>query len=412
MKYIVKKSLVFLVFLILLSIGFQGSMALSSGANGVDSIRGQWEILVSEPESAENFSLIIFINDLVFRQESEDFVAGGCMETVSSGGITPVSLRAIPTGPNDFEVSILGTVQSIDESPFIIQLNGTIRAYGPSLPDDIAGSDVNSQSTHGWSWEGYHKNRRRKKCPPAQIPPLEFRVDVSAQPDFDGENIVYNPTWVDSDGTIVAAAMKVRAPDGSEFIVEPYTDIFSPQVDFISRFRFGKLLDKEPIPGVYTFSLLDAAGNEIPGTTSTDTFTECRLTGGPKNLSAAINGQDVILSWEGPSIVPGFDPLNGAGFYDIVTYLDGNGTKYAANLITDTSHYIPWTDFEEGSQGFPSGNDYGLSLSELPDGTYGVIVPAHAVPSLGDPGNGLECNARDINEVLYFTKQGSQITIP
>jgi len=79
MKYIVKKSLVFLVILILLSIGFQGSMALSSGANGVDSIRGQWEILVSGPESAENFPLIIFINDLVFRQESEDFGIKGTL---------------------------------------------------------------------------------------------------------------------------------------------------------------------------------------------------------------------------------------------------------------------------------------------------------------------------------------------
>ena len=54
-------------------------MALSSGANGVDSIRGLWEILVSEPESAENFSLIIFINDLVFRQESEDFGIKGTL---------------------------------------------------------------------------------------------------------------------------------------------------------------------------------------------------------------------------------------------------------------------------------------------------------------------------------------------
>jgi hypothetical protein len=205
--------------------------------------------------------------------------------------------------------------------------------------------------------------------------------------------------------------MKVRAPDGSEFIVEPYTDIFSPQIDFISRFRFGKLLDKDPIPGVYTFDLLDAAGNVIPGTTRTDTFTECRLTGGPKNLSAAIDGQDIKLSWVGPSIEPGFEPSNGIGFYDIVAYLEGNGTKYAANLITDTDHYIPWDDFEEGSQGFPSGNDYGLSLSELPNGTYGVIVPAHAVPAPGDLGNGLECNARDINEVLYFEKSDDVITI-
>jgi len=359
---------------------------------------------------SSEFPLSIFVNDLVFRPESNDFVAAGCMETMVSGGIAPLSLRATPIGPNDFEVTILSTVEPTDNQPFVIRLIGTIRAYGSGLPDDTAGGNVFSQLSQTGSWEGYHKNRQRKNCPPAQIPPLQFRVDVSAQPTFAGANIVSNPTWLDSDGTVVAAAMKVRAPDGEVIIVEPYTDIFSPQIDFISRFRFAKLVNKAPIFGVYTFDLLDATGNVIPGTTRTDTFTQCRLNGGPKSLSAVFENNDIRLSWVGPSTVPGFDPINNVGFYDIVSSM--NGTKYASNLITHNYHYIPWANFEEGSHGSPSGYDYGLSLSELPDGTYVVFVMAHAVPAPTDQGNGLECNAYDTNELFYFTKNNGLITFP
>lgn len=159
MKSVLKRIMAFSSVFIFLFITGQVPNAFSSGENGVDSIRGQWNILVSGVESLQNSPLSIFVNDLVFRPESNDFVAAGCMETMVSGGIAPLSLRATPIGPNDFEVTILSTVEPTDNQPFVIRLIGTIRAYGSGLPDDTAGGNVFSQLSQTGSWEGYHKNR-------------------------------------------------------------------------------------------------------------------------------------------------------------------------------------------------------------------------------------------------------------
>jgi hypothetical protein len=55
-------------------------------------------------------------------------------------------------------------------------------------------------------------------------------------------------------------------------VLEPFADIFSPDVDFMSNFRFTDGVDgSDPIIGLpYTFTLVDAVGNKNPGTTKTD----------------------------------------------------------------------------------------------------------------------------------------------
>ena len=99
---------------------------------------------------------------------------------------------------------------------------------------------------------------------------------------------------------IASSSMLVERPDGTSVVIPPHTDIFSPDVDFVSEFRYLQPFDQasegEPTPGQpYTFTLLDARGEPIPGTARTDVWTEC-LIEPPTNLSATVEGKDINLS--------------------------------------------------------------------------------------------------------------------
>jgi hypothetical protein len=207
--------------------------------------------------------------------------------------------------------------------------------------------------------------------------------------------------------------MRVDRPDGTSVVVPFYTDIFSPDVDFISQFRYLENYDGDPTSGEpYTFTLLDALDNPIPGTSQTDVWTGC-LTNPPRSLAANVLGNlDIDLSWTPVAEVPGFDPADGVGFYQICIgpWDFEGGTTYGANGIASPTHIIPWNGFGGWAPGFPDGYDNGSALSELEDGNYELLVEAFSQPDPANPGRGHECAVKDYAENLYFNKMGESIT--
>jgi hypothetical protein len=205
--------------------------------------------------------------------------------------------------------------------------------------------------------------------------------------------------------------MRVDRPDGTSVLVPPYTDIFSPDVDFVTRFRYLMPFDQadegEPMAGQpYTFTLLDAFGNPIPGATRTDVWTACLVTS-PRNLVATVTPDlDIDVSWDEVPAVPGFDPEAGVGFYQIaVNPWDGSSCcQYGSNLIGSTTHLIPWNEYVPPSPGTPDGFDLGVSLSNFDNATYFIQLESFSVAPPGGGGSGLECQTGDIAERLLFEK--------
>ncbi len=73
-------------------------------------------------------------------------------------------------------------------------------------------------------------------------------------------------------------------------------------------------------------------------------------------------------------------------------------------------HEIPWDSFVPGSTGAPDGADYGVSLSELEDGTYIIQVASYNYyePAEGEVGH--DCRVSDSRQALFITFQGDEIT--
>jgi hypothetical protein len=209
--------------------------------------------------------------------------------------------------------------------------------------------------------------------------------------------------------------MQVVAPDGNIFVVQEYTDIFSPDVDFIGRFRY--LLHTEGLPlanGVYKFSLLDIFGDPIPGTESTDVWRGC-VQGAPSNIRASyVYEEHVTLTWDPVPAIPGQWNPGGApqiGFYQIgISPFNWQGAgDYGSAWVANPTHQIPWNSFDPGSLGTPDGFDFGIGLGQLPDGLYHVGLYAFSWPAPNSGGSGHECMMFDSSELLTMSKQGNNL---
>ena len=378
-------------------------------------LRGRWDVSITT-NSGETEDVKFFINSLELDPKTGSYFANGCME--SSGGLAPLSLKALQVDKNNYEISCYSTVIPIDgHSPYVIQFSGSIQPNGNGVPDDIANGEVIDANFEG-TWSADHHDRRRKDCPPVEIPPLHFRADVSSRHDIQNNGDIVIKTQLGGQTDIVSSGMLVEKPDGTTLIVPPYTDIFSPNVDFVNEFRyfipFDQAEDGDPIAGQpYKFTLLDVLGNPIPGATVTDTWTAC-LVEPPRNFSATVENKNIDLSWQAVRVVDGFDPANNTGFYQIT--IDTYGTPYGpspygANGILFLNHIIPWENFTPGAPGSPDGADFGVGLNMFDNRLYSIRVESTAIPPSGSPGQGAECAVVDFSEVLVFEKSTDSITI-
>ena len=397
------------------------ALAHAGPRNGVDDLRGRWEFVASDL-APEPLPFDIFIVDLELDPDSQagnDYLAVGCMGSPGVDTLTPLALRATDLGGGVYELNLLSTAVPPPDmgEPYVIQFLGTVTAYGQGVPDDVAEGQVRTEFLEGGAWAGTHHDRRRPHCPPIdEIPPpgLDFHGDVYSRRQYEGDFLTEPSTILEGHTNIVSSGMRVERPDGSVVDVPFYTDIFSPDVDFISEFRYLEGYAGDPLSGgVYTFTLLDALGDPIAGTSRTDVWMGC-LTDVPRNYVADVTpGLDIDLSWDAVSSVPGFDPANGIGFYQIGVWPWGfeADTYYGANGIANSTHVIPWASFGGDAPGSPDGYDYGDALSELDDGDYQVSVEAFSLPAPGNPGSGLECAVWDHAAWLYFAKTATSIDL-
>lgn len=383
-----------------------------SANNGVDDLRGRWDIAVNET-SLEGGHFIIYVNDLQVGQAG--LLAAGCMESPDSGVLAPLSMQA-QLMEGGYNVRIVSTVIPQTGAPFIIQFIGPVEIFGAGVSDDQAGGDESRViwgSDGEGTWQGTHHDRRRKTCPAVETPPFQFAADVRERRDLSPQRPTQESTTFEGRTDIVSTAMLVQNPDGTVIVVPPYTDIFSPNVDFITSFRYATGRVGEPVRGQpYTFTLLDALGNPIPGTTKTDVWTDCFITP-PVDLRATLDGLDINLGWDPVPNAPGFDPANGIGFYQISVDPSPSfpgALSYGSNLIKSLYHIIPWQDFVPGTPGAPDGFNLGVGLNQLSDGTYQIRVDSFSVPPPNGPGVYLECETVDFGQALYFDKADNSIT--
>ncbi|MBI3738799.1 MAG: carboxypeptidase regulatory-like domain-containing protein [Chloroflexi bacterium] len=390
-------------------------ISAASAENGVDDLRGRWDIQWAFNGEDPAPPLILYVNATrASTVAANTFYANGCMRSSDTNALMPLSLRAIynPTA-NSYEVIVLSTMVPPQGEPFVIRFNGTVAVNGESVKDDKSQGTLITEFARG-TWNGIHHDRRVTKCPSVQDSGLGFQGDLYTHRDL-GYTTPRNWTVYEGYTIIVSSGMLVQAPDGTSFVVQEYSDIFSPDVDFVGRFRYLSHLEGLPISGgVYKFSLLDIFGDPIPGTESTDVWRACNQ-GAPSNIGASYTYEDnVSLTWDPVTAVPGqFDPggTPQVGYYQIgISPFNWPGAgDYGSAWVASPTHIIPWNSFEPGSNGLPNGFDFGMALGQLPDGDYQVGLYAFSWPAPNTGGFEHECMVFDSSESLIMSKQESNL---
>jgi hypothetical protein len=346
------------------------------------------------------------------------YFAGGCMRSPDSDVFMPLSLAAVPDPENGtYEVTIYSTVVPGEWEPFVIRFTGAVEVHGKGVTDDVAGGEIMTDMGSG-QWNGVHHDRRRTKCPSAGYGQF-VQADVRLSKD-----LAYDPPQkalvLELYTVVVSTAMQVDMPDGSTRVIEPYTDLFSPYVDFVGRFRFFEYFEGEqPVVGEpYTFRLLDMFGNPIPGTESTDVFWRCTQDV-PINVRANDTSEDdVTLEWDSVPVITGeFEPeVQGpdSPFHlpyqvNVHSATGGLSSEFGA-LGVSNWHLIPWDAFEPGGDGLPDGFDFGQSLSSFEDGLYQIELDSWNMPVVDQGGHYQDCEIHDSSENLMMEMSEGNVT--
>ncbi|MEA3332658.1 MAG: hypothetical protein U9Q58_03560 [Pseudomonadota bacterium] len=385
--------------------------SIAASPNGVDNLRGRWEGVIENLfDSDRSFTLLL--NDFeVDPEDSTIALASGCLSVGDTGKMTPLSAKAISLGNGEFEVTILGTAASTNGA-LIIRLTGTAETLGSGVTDDFIGGSWKTAYEDG-SWSAYHHDRRRPKCPPVQLGDgLYFDADVYTAVGLNNDGTFNATTILESFTNIVSSAVKVEIPDGSILLIPLFTDIFTPQIDFINNFRFiGDPNGLPVVDGTYTFTLMDIHGLPIPGTTKSDIWLGNKVDA-PREVTASVDNNDgILVKWDPVDPAPGFDPQGPSpiGFYQIEFYSEGGESVYGA-VCSQTSHLIPMSS-SDFTSGVPDGTNFGKSLEELDNGTYYFNVVAFVMaPPLSDA-HRIEYQVRAWEEIITFVKTDNVFTI-
>jgi len=209
---------------------------------------------------------------------------------------------------------------------------------------------------------------------------------------------------------IVMDSVRVDLPDGRPIIVPPYTDMFSPGVDGTTLLRFATCEPGVPTAGgEYIFTALDAAGEPIPGVRNTDIWVGVEPPNPPTNVRAELTKDGILVSWDESPTIPGsFEPAAEPqlGFYQLeIRRIETGEMVYGAGGISASSHLVPQdkADF--------TGEDCGLSLSEMEDGTYCLRTCLHSIALKGSLGKGFEYFNTDPGQDIIFTVKDGEVAI-
>jgi len=393
-------------------------VSAANGNNGVDDIRGRWDIQW-QMDSEGNVplpELEVLVTEIEpSSTEADVYLATGCMAIAEEGYYAPLSLQATDNLDGSYDVVFLSTVVPgvNGMGPFIVRFDGYFEVFGSGVKDDVIDGGLET-GYGGGGWTGEHHDRRRVKCPAADPSVLWFNPDIYVDVDRSPTPNYPDYTLLGGNTNIVSSAMLVEWPDGGVEIVDYEQDIFT-LADFVNEFAFGLNLEGLPIAGEpYTFTLLDSLGNTIPGTETVDYWYSCPQ-GAPSDPVATYLFEDhVNTSWTGVADVPGqFEP-NGdpqIGFYQIeVGSFEEGGMLYGMNWGSSTYHNIPWSPFVvDQFEDDPDGFDHGISFSELDDGLYEYRILSFSESHRDNPGFGHECQSVINAQNLMMEKSGSDL---
>ena len=373
---------------------------------GVHPLRGRWDLVAELEGEPINLRLLVATVG-ADPSDAAASLASGCLVSLDTGLSAPMSLRAVDQGGGALDVTFASTVAVDGGDLAVTRFNGSIELLGSGVSDDIADGDYAASVGVG-TWFGAHHDRRKPKCGELDSDLLAFSPDA-----YLNWNDVESPngwTLLGASTQIVSSGVRVESASIGTVTAPPFTDIFSIGVVSVEEFQFFAESDTLPSVGEeFTFVLLDLLGDPIPGTESSDVWNGC-LHGAPQNLQATYTyEQHIDLSWDPVALVPGFDPTDGIGLYQIgmwsPTVDDGYGAMTEEGT---TSHLLPWASFGGGDPGQPDGFDFGVSLSEFDDGDFWLSVYAFAM-DVGPGGVGTSCQVS--GEPMLVEKSGSDITI-
>jgi hypothetical protein len=206
-------------------------------------------------------------------------------------------------------------------------------------------------------------------------------------------------------------SVRVDLPDGRSIIIPRYTDVFSPDVDWTTLFRFSTCEPGMPVAGgEYIFTGLDVAGKPIPGARNADICVGVQAPAPPTNIWAQVTEDGILVSWgESPVIESSFESAAQPqlGFYQLwINRVETGESVYGANHISASPHVVPGDKAD-----FVDGQDWGLSLGGMEDGVYCIAASALSIAPQGSLGRGFEYNSADIGWAITLTIQNGEITI-
>jgi hypothetical protein len=393
-------------------------------SKGVDIFRGAWGGTLTAPGDVTFQINLYFTESVPIEGEALSFKASGYFSYDELGGPKRAEVTQLPMmaktkylSGRTYELLIYANLlvpsEGGQQGVIILRLDGKAQFGGRSVNDDKMEGKWSLRGPGDYvvegPWSATHLDRRFVEMPKI-VPqyPLYFYGDLKVHLFGPGEpnpRENRNPIYAfDVMSNIVMDNVRVTFPDGRSVILQPYTDVFSPGVDWLTQFRFILNVEGLPTQGKpYAFAALDVAGNPIPGLVTYDVWVGVNPPDPPTEIQAQVTSEGIQVSWNPVNPVPGsFEPGVGIGFYQIEVWNIEGSEVYGANQIHTTTHLIPLdrTDFIQGQ-------DWGLSLSEMGDGTYAFDVNVHSLAPAGSAGHGIEYSSRDPTEVVVFTiKEG------
>jgi len=432
------KRIIFLVVAVLMAVSLiaPSSAVLAkppapSNGNGVDIFRGAWGGVLTT-ETMGDLHLNLYFNESVADDDNGGFMASGYSSLLlqepgkpkrAKTTLLPMMARYTQIDDNTFSIVILATFPVPTPAPgsgsAIFRLEGTAEMFGPGVTDDIIEGTWLFKMPDGTfasnSWSVNHLDRRRIKAPTLDLddPPLDlyFRVDAYAQlygPD-NVDILERNPyTTCNAYSNIVMDSVRVTFPGGSIKILPHYTDLFSPEVDWVTYYRFLKFYSGLPVAGgTYIFTALDIIGNPIPGVEATDVWVGVPPPPPPTNTTAAWVDSPtagIMASWDPISAIPGsFEPPS-IGCYMVEVY-DANYTWIYAATTDVPYHLVPNSQAD-----FILNVDRGVALKEMANGTYRLLFQVLTVAPADSVGTGIEYISADYAQSWWFDVDGGTVS--
>jgi len=393
---------------------------------GVDLFRGAWQGKMSFNEAEDAAQINLYFGSSV-EDGPNAIRMSGQFSVDELGGAKRAKVESLPLiaeftglGNGVYEVFILANVMvnGADEEPTVtvMKLTGTAKMGLASLQDDTLEGTCHLRNPEGellsGTWSAKHLDRRRVQ--PSELivePPLRFDADLKVHLNGPGMPTPIeerNPVFAfDVMSNIVMDRVLVTSPDGESFLLSPYTDVFSPGVDWVTLFRF--ILNTSGLPKkgeAYTFTALDVGGNPLPGVQAADVWVGVEPPDPPTSVQANVTSQGIEVSWATVNLVAdSFEPDRKIGWYQMEINGD-EGTVYGASSVYMTHHLVPKykADMVEGV-------DWGLPLSELPDGEYVLNVNVHSVAPEESAGERIEYSSRDSTEFVTFSIVDGNIVV-